>query len=282
MPMPNKDDAWEHNPIGTITDMLSEEEVCPGLATEDFGRRGYYYYQEIDSTNNCAKNLAAQGAPEGTVVAAEKQTAGRGRSGRTWYSPANQGLYVSVIMRPVLPVNEISRISLITALAVTATLQSVLNLEAQIKWPNDILINNKKIAGILSEVVTNKDGVEFVVVGIGLNINNDVGEFPDDLRMPATSVLTEHKCLSSRIKVLQVLLANLERYYKQLLAGNFAACLEIVRSLSMLIGAKVRLDAANGQVEGIALDIDESGCLVVRDHDGTIHTIMSGEITALA
>jgi BirA family biotin operon repressor/biotin-[acetyl-CoA-carboxylase] ligase len=160
-------------------------------------------------------------------------------------------------------------------------MESELSLQPRIKWPNDVLIEGRKIAGILSEAVTDMDGVEYIVVGIGLNINNPIQEFPDDFLTPATSARAEHDHLNSRVQVLQGLLLHLEQYYQQLLAGNFAMTLEKAKSLSMVIGQEVRLDTVNGFVVGKAFDIDESGFLLVRDQQGTIHTIMSGEIIIL-
>lgn len=267
--------------ISTPVDILSPEEVCPGLKTEILGRKHYLYFREIDSTNNRARALASEGYPEGTVIVAETQTAGRGRRGRDWYSPANQGIYVSIILRPVLRLKEISRISLVTAVAVAETLEEELHLKPLIKWPNDILINNRKMVGILSEAVTDMDSVEYIVVGIGLNINNTLQEFPADLRTPATSALAELDHPGSRIKVLQSLLLSLERHYNLLLGGNFARTLEKARRLSLVIGQEVQLDSGNSIVSGQAIDIDESGYLLVRDQTGTIHTIMSGEISVV-
>jgi len=267
--------------ITSPADLLSLEEVIPGLATKYFGRGDYFYYREIDSTNNRARALASEGYPEGTVVVAEMQTAGRGRRGRSWYSPVHQGIYVSVILRPVLPLKEISRVTLLTAVAVAETLEAELQLAPHIKWPNDILINNRKIAGILSEAVTDTDGIEYIVVGIGININNPPRDFPDDFRTEATSALAEYDRPGSRVQVLQSLLLKLESRYHELLAGNFDPILARVKSLSMVIGQDVRLDKVNGFIIGQAVDIDTSGFLLVRDREGTLHTIMSGEISIL-
>ncbi len=267
--------------LSSPPDLVSPEEVGSGLASETFGRKDYFYYREIDSTNNRARELAAAGYPEGTVVVAEMQTAGRGRRGRSWFSSNNQGIYMSVILRPPLPLKEISRVSLMTGVAVAETLEAELNLLPRIKWPNDILINNRKIAGILSEIVTDMDSIEYIVVGIGLNITNQVQNFPDDFRMPATSALTECKDPISRVKILQALLLNLESYYYQLLKGNFACTLEKGRNLSMVLGQEVKLDTINGFLVGQAVDIDDNGFLLVRDQSGLIHTIMSGEISLL-
>ena len=268
--------------LSSPPDILSPAEVCPGLTAEVFGRKEYLYYQEIDSTNSQAKALASKGYPEGTLVVADMQTAGRGRRGRSWYSPGSQGIYMSIILRPVLPLKEISRISLLVAVAVAETLAEELNLPACIKWPNDILIDNKKIAGILSEVVTDMDGIEYIVVGIGLNINNQPQDFPSDFRTPATSAMAEDRCLVSRVKVLQGLLARLESHYLDLLAGRFAGTLEKGKSLSVVIGQELKLDTINGVLQGQAVDIDDHGFLLLRDQSGIIHTIMSGEITILS
>jgi BirA family biotin operon repressor/biotin-[acetyl-CoA-carboxylase] ligase len=267
--------------LSTPPDLLSPAEVCPGLTTEVLGRKDYFYFREIDSTNNRARDLAATGYPEGTVVVSEMQTAGRGRRGRSWYSPAIEGIYLSVILRPVLPLIEISRVSLVTAVAVAETLKAELNLQPRIKWPNDILINNRKIAGILSEAVTDMDGVEYIVTGIGLNINNQLQDFPSEFRATATSARAEWGHPGSRVKVLQGLLARLESHYYQLLDGSFARTLEKGKSLSMVIGQELRLDTINGFIVGQAIDIDDNGFLLVRDHLGIIHTIMSGEISIL-
>lgn len=265
--------------IRAAADLLSPEEVCPGLATEVFGRKDYFYYREIDSTNNRARALASEGYPEGTIVAAEMQTAGRGRRGRSWYSPARQGIYVSIILRPELPLKELSRISLVAAAAVAETLESELNLNPGIKWPNDVLVDNRKISGILSEAVTDMDGVEYIVVGIGLNINNEIEDFPQDLRTAPTSARALIAGTVSRVVVLQGLLEHLEYYYRQLTTGNFSAALDKARSLSMVIGREVRLDTVNGFIAGTAFDIDDNGFLLVRDGEGAVHTIMSGEIS---
>jgi BirA family biotin operon repressor/biotin-[acetyl-CoA-carboxylase] ligase len=259
-------------------DVLSPDEVKGGLTTELLGRGEYFYYPSTDSTNNQARTLAAAGYAEGTVVVADTQTEGRGRRGRNWYSPAGQGIYISLILRPQMPLKEIPRISLMIAVAVAETLEKELALPARIKWPNDILINGRKVAGILSEAVTDLDGIEFVVAGIGLNINNPMRDFPDDFRTDPTSVLAETKQPASRVQILQSLLASLEKYYFILQQGNFTDILQRGRQLSMVIGQRVSLEDGGRLVSGRAVDIDENGFLVVCDATGESHTIFSGEI----
>ncbi|HWQ76750.1 MAG TPA: biotin--[acetyl-CoA-carboxylase] ligase [Syntrophomonas sp.] len=259
-------------------DVLSPDEVKDGLTTDLLGRGEYFYYSSIDSTNNQARTLAAEGYAEGTVVVADTQTEGRGRRGRNWYSPAGQGIYISLILRPQMPLKEIPRISLMIAVAVAETLEKELALPARIKWPNDILINGRKVAGILSEAVTDLDGIEFVVAGIGLNINNPMRDFPNDFRTDPTSVLAETKQPASRVQILQSLLASLEKYYFILQQGNFTDILQRGRQLSMVIGQRVSLEDGGRLVSGRAVDIDENGFLVVCDATGENHTIFSGEI----
>lgn len=260
-------------------DYLLPEEVYRGLMSHVFGCRGYFYYREIDSTNNRALELAADGYPEGTVVVAETQTAGKGRRGRTWHSPPRHGIYLSVILRPPLPVREVPRVSLVVGVAVAETLEAEFQLPARIKWPNDILINNRKIAGILSEVVTSpQQGIDYIVTGIGLNINNPLENFPGDLRTDPTSVMVERKKPVSRVKVLQELLMRLENRYYQLLEGDFDGILKKGKSLSMVLGQEVKFDMPGGLTAGKAFDIDSNGFLLVRDEYGKIHTVTSGEV----
>ena len=259
-------------------DSLTPEAVVTGLMSRVFGRRDYFYYREIDSTNNRALELAADGYPEGTVVVAETKTAGRGRRGRTWYLPPRHGIYLSVILRPQLPVREIPRVSLVIGVAVAETLEAAFQLPARIKWPNDILINNRKIAGVLSEVVTGSQGIDCIVTGIGLNINNPLQDFPGDLRTAPTSVLAEKETPVSRVRVLQELLMHLETRYYQLLEGNFNGILDKGKSLSTIIGKEVEYDSQNGPAIGQAVDIDDNGFLLVKDKWGKIHTVTSGEV----
>ncbi|MDR3270381.1 MAG: biotin--[acetyl-CoA-carboxylase] ligase [Peptococcaceae bacterium] len=263
-------------------DRLSPEEVRSGLASAEFGRWNYFYYPETDSTNARARDLAAQGYPEGTVVVAERQTAGRGRRGRRWYSPANKGIYLSIILRPKLPLKDIARISLVAAVAVAETLETELQLPARIKWPNDLFIGHKKIAGILAEAATDMDSIEYIVVGIGLNFNHTLQDFPDELQSCATSVLLEDPAQRRRVNCLQNLLLQLEEHYAQLLNGDFNRILVKARRLSMVIAKEVQFDSLNSTIAGKAIDIDDNGFLLVRDPSGVIHSMMSGEITRIS
>ncbi len=264
--------------LSEIPDILSAAEVKSGLQTELFGREHFYYFADIDSTNNYAKKLAAQDYPEGTLVIAETQSAGRGRRGRTWDSKPGQGIYMSLILRPSLPLNELSRITLFIAVAIADTLRNHLGLKPGIKWPNDLLIEGRKISGILTEAVTDMDGIEFIITGIGLNVNQLKEDFPEDFRHTATSVRAEMGHNVSRIPLLQDLLLQLEKRYQQLLSGGFADILDNVRELSTVIGKDIKMDSINGVSQARAIDIDNNGFLMVRDAMGNIHHLMSGEV----
>ncbi len=266
--------------ICTPADLLSPEEVKPGLMTKVFGQDQYIYYRQTDSTNKRARALAMEGFPEGTVIVAEEQNDGRGRRGRSWYSPINQGIYMSVILRPTFPLRQISRLSLLTAVALAEALEET-GLKPGIKWPNDILINGRKIAGILAEAVTDMDSIEFVILGIGININNPPQDFPDDFRTPPTSILAEHGLPGSRIKLVQRLLLSLEQHYHLLQLDNFTPTLEKARHLSVVLGQKVHFDEGGKILSGTAVGLDDNGFLQVRDDNGTLRTVVSGEISQL-
>ncbi len=263
--------------LSIFPDILSTEEVEEGLETQVFAREHYYYFKELDSTNNYAKKLAADGHPEGTVVIAESQSSGRGRRGRQWYSDPGQGIFISLILRPPLPVNELSRINMVIALAIVDTLKE-LGIQSGIKWPNDVLIKGRKIAGILTEAITDMDGIEFIVTGIGLNVNTLIEDFPEELRGITTSVREEAGRIVSRVQLLQILLLQLEQRYQQLISGGFTEILEKVRSLSLVIGRDIKIHQVSGITDGRAIDIDNNGFLLVRDGLGNIHHLMSGEV----
>ncbi len=263
--------------LSIFPDILSPEEVRAGLQTIFFGQEHYFYFREIDSTNNFAKQLASEGYPEGTVVIAECQSAGRGRRGRQWHSEPGQGIFMSLILRPALPVKELSRITMFIAVAIVDTLNEV-GIKSGIKWPNDVLINGRKIAGILTEAVTDMDGIEYIVTGIGLNVNTLIKDLPEEFRGIATSVREAAGRSVPRIELLQGLLLQLESRYQQLITGGFSDILEKVRSLSLVIGHDIIIDSVNGITEGRAIDIDNNGFLMVRDATGNIHHVMSGEI----
>jgi len=258
-------------------DLLSPEEISGGLGTRLMGRPSVVVFKETDSTNQQAKILAAQGAPEGTVVLAETQSQGRGRRGRTWFSPVGQSIYMSAILRPDMAPAQAPQITLMTAVAVCSALQSA-GLNARIKWPNDILIEGKKIAGILTEISTEMDMVDWVVVGLGLNVNTPVDQMPSEIREIATSVQIQKGRPFSRIELLCALLKKFEDCYELLKADGFGPIMKQWRQMTDIIGQRVYVDVMDTRYFGTAEAVDDDGVLVLRDDQGRIRRIFSGDV----
>jgi len=263
------------------SDFLLANEIRERLETRVFGKQDIVYFQETDSTNLRAKSLADRGAPEGTVVIAESQTEGRGRRGRTWFSPAGEGIYVSVILRPALSPNEASRLTLLAAVAAAETLLHLTSLSVRIKWPNDIMVRGKKLAGILTQVSTEMDAVDYIVVGLGLNVNTPLKHFPADLRNSATSIQAEMNGPFPRIRLLRLYLERFEDRYEMFKQSGFQPILERWKELSDIIGKRIRVDLLNHYCTGEVLDIDQDGILILREQDGTLQRILSGDVTLL-
>jgi BirA family biotin operon repressor/biotin-[acetyl-CoA-carboxylase] ligase len=263
------------------SDLLLAHEIREGLQTRVFGKQDIVYFQETDSTNLRAKSLADRGAPEGTVVIAESQTEGRGRRGRTWFSPAGEGIYVSVILRPVLSPHEAPRLTLMAAVAAAETLLHLTPLNVRIRWPNDILVGGKKLAGILTQVSTEMDAVDYIVVGIGINVNTPLKGFPDDLRDRATSIRAEMKEPFPRIRLLRLYLERFEDCYGTFRRSGFQPILERWKELSDIIGRRIRVDLLNHHYRGKVLDVDQDGVLILSDQDGITRRIVSGDVTRL-
>jgi len=263
------------------SDLLLAHEIREGLKTRVFGKQDIVYFRETNSTNLRAKDLADRGAPEGTVVISESQTDGRGRRGRTWFSPAGEGIYVSLILRPALSPNEASRLTLLAAVAAAETLLQHTSLSVRIKWPNDIMVGGKKLAGILTQVSTEMDAVDYMVVGMGLNVNTPLKDFPDDLRNSATSLQAETKESYPRIGLLRLFLERFEDGYELFKRSGFQPILERWKALTDIIGRRVRVDLLNHHYRGEVLDIDHDGVLILKDQDGTLRRIVSGDVTLL-
>lgn len=259
-------------------DRLFPWEVQSRLQTQRLGR-WIEHHDSIGSTNQRAKVLAVEGAPEGTVVVAEEQLAGKGRLGRTWISPHAEGLFASVILRPPLAPREAPKLTLMTAVAVQRAIAEVCGLQARIKWPNDLELGGKKVCGILVELGTELDAVGYVVVGIGINANLRLELLPEDVRERATSLAHELGRPVERPALLASVLAYMEALYDQVLRHGFATVIELNRRLSSTLGHRVRVLAPGGEWEGLACDIDGDGALVVRTDDGAVRRVHSGEVS---
>lgn len=263
------------------SDFLLADEILEGLNTNVFGKSGIVYFGETDSTNVRAKFLASDGAPEGTLIVAESQTRGRGRRGRSWFSPPGEGITTSIILRPPISPNEAPKLTLMASVAVAETLLSMTSLNVNIKWPNDILVNGRKIAGILTEISTEMDRIDYVVIGVGVNVNTPHENLPPDIRNTATSVLMETGKPFPRIVLLRAYLEWLEIYYETFTTKGFDPVMKRWKHLSDIIGRRIRVDLIDRVRIGEVMDADKDGFLILRDDEGTIERIISGDVTIL-
>jgi len=261
-------------------DLLTPEEVSAGLTTRRLGRV-IEYRETVGSTNDLAKDLARKGVPEGLLVLADQQTAGKGRLGRSWLTPPGAAIAMSLVLRPALPPHEAPRITLAAAVAVTEAVRDMTGLPAGIKWPNDVQLEGRKLCGILTEMEAELDRVAFVVLGIGVNVGLRREQMAPALRETATSLALEGAIGVRRAVLVQAILSRFEQAYDDLLAGRFPQVLSRWRSLSVTLGRPVRVHGLGGQVtlEGVAQDVDDDGALLVRDADGCLHRVLSGEVS---
>ncbi len=261
------------------SDVLTPREIRDGLETEVLGKRDIVYFTETDSTNTRAKELAVRGAPDGALVLSEKQTKGRGREERNWFSPSRDGIYLSLILRPSIPPGEAPVITLLTAVAVAETLLSLTRLKIAIKWPNDILVGGKKLAGILTEMTTQGDSIDYVVVGLGLNVN--MPRFPDDIRDKATSILIETGKRFSRVRIIREYLKWYETYYEVFKNIGFEPIRKRWRELTNMIGQQITVEMIDKRYSGEVQDIDKDGALIITDRTGKSHRIIFGDVTVI-
>lgn len=255
---------------------LDVDRLREGLRTKRFGR-DLLFEQEVSSTNDWAKRLARSGAAEGTVVIAETQTAGRGRAGRTWISPKG-GLWFSIILRPKLKPAEVIKLVFVASLAVVEVLRELYGLSVKTKWPNDVLIGGRKVCGILSEMETMGDSVNFVVIGVGINANIDVKVLPEGLRGVATSLEAE---LGGKVKLEELfcaLLEKLESIYYPFLKEGFAEVLRKWKRYANFLGRTVEVTYENERLIGTALNVEDDGSLILKLENGTRKRIFVGDV----
>jgi len=264
--------------LGDVPDLLRPDEIREGLETRIFGPAEIHYLPKLDSTNKQAGVLAAAGAPEGTMVVADTQLQGKGRKGRPWFSPEGTGVYLSLILRPAMPPSKAPVVTLMAGVAVAETLLCLTELDAKIKWPNDILVNNRKIAGILTEISTDMDSVGYIIVGIGMNVNTTRESFQAEGHTEATSILMETGAPFPRIKVIKTFLNFFETYYTTLQTEGFEPILKRWKGLAGMMGRKIRVAMVGDVVTGTAVDIDREGVLILRDDKGEYHRIVSGDV----
>jgi len=264
-----------------VPDLLLVHEVRNDLRTRSFGRKDIHYFRQTDSTHLRGRELAAGGAPEGTLVIAEEQTHGRGRLQRSWFSPPQQGIYVSLILRPAIPPTEAPRITLLTAVAVADALLALTPMAARIKWPNDILVHGKKIAGILTEISTGMDAIDYMIIGLGLNVNIPAGDFPEEIRSQSTSVLAETGVSMMRSPLLGKYLEYFEHHYDIFQRQGFDPVMRRWKELSEMLDCRVRVDTIGRQHVGKVAGFDQNGFLMLQNDQGETIRVFSGDITLL-
>lgn len=263
-------------------DLPLAEELRTGLATRVIGRE-IRYFADTDSTNRQAYACGESGAPEGLVVIADRQSAGKGRMGRSWTSPPGVNLYLSILLRPPLPPQAAPQLTFISALAVSRTITLVSKLEPTHKWPNDVLIDGCKVAGLLNEMSAETDLIRFVVLGIGVNLNMTAEQFPTDLRMPATSLLLAGKEQVSRALFARTLLEQLDSLYREYLNSGPAPILAAWEARCDLVGKQVEVDEGRGiSVRGIVAGIDRDGALLLTQADSSTVRILAGDVRTLS
>jgi BirA family biotin operon repressor/biotin-[acetyl-CoA-carboxylase] ligase len=232
-------------------------------------------FDVLESTNSKALELAQKGAQEGTVVLADSQTAGRGRFGRKWHSPRGEGLFFSAILYPPFTDKRLFTLPLVAGCAVAAALKSVAGLSPHLKWPNDVLIGEKKVSGILIET-SQTGGRLAAVIGIGVNVSNT--DFPEETSQTATSIQLECRREISSSAVLERCLQEISDRYEHFVSGRSERIVREARGISSLLGRQVRISTSGGEFSGSAIDLDETGALIVRLCDGALRTFTTGEV----
>ncbi len=258
-------------------DLLTPAEVKPSLKTRWMGKT-IHHFAHLDSTNSRAYELATQGAEEGEIVIAESQEKGRGRLGRSWFSPPHFNLYLSVILRPQLPPHQAPLITLMAAVATAEAIEGYSGLRPVIKWPNDILLEGRKVAGLLNELRSEADRIHFVILGIGVNLNLEKRMFPKEIQPIATSLKQEMGQTVSRKEFLASLLTHLEEWYTVFLREGGEAVLKAWRNWARIEGKPVQVTSFGETLEGVAMDIDSEGALLLKTEAGEVKRVVAGDI----
>lgn len=257
-------------------DRYTAQEIRAGLETELLGKT-VYSFDSVDSTNEEAKRQALRGAPNGSLFIAEQQTGGKGRLGRSFMSPAGAGIWFSVLLRPgILPLH-VAATTLLSGLAVCGAIRKATGCPAMIKWPNDIVVGSKKVCGILTEMSAEMERVEYVIPGIGINVNNTA--FPENLRDKATSIRLEIGKPVRRIPILQETLRRLEKLLKENAVSLTPSFLKEYKNCCVTLGRKVEFERGGRHIAAVAEDISPEGELIVCLPDGKTETVYSGEVS---
>ena len=243
--------------------------------------RPLYYYPEIGSTNDEAFRLGIADTPEGAVVIAESQTSGKGRLQRVWHSPAGSNIYTSILLRPNFAPDQAPLISIAAGVAVAEILSKYCPGHVQLKWPNDVLLNKKKVSGILAQMKTSADDIDFVVLGIGINVNIAYNQLPLDIQSIATSLAIETGRGIDRLELIISLYENIAKWYKELTQSGFDAIKKKWLNFAPMIGQQVQVMFRNEVVSGKALGLDDDGLLIILTVDNETVKVSAGDATIL-
>jgi len=262
--------------LAGVPDLLDSRELL--IPQGQLIGREIIHFEKIDSTNNYAKKIANEGSPHGTLVVAEKQTLGRGRMGREWKSYSSEGLWFTIVLKPDLEPENVQIVTLAASVAVVEGIFEAQGIVCGIKWPNDIILDNCKLGGILTELSAEPGHVNYVVVGIGININQDASTFDDEIRNKATSLKIHTGVPVSRVKLLGSILTRFEEIYNIMLQGNTQEIINRWSRHSVTIGKDVKIIRKDIEYIGLAQAIALDGKLIVKCNDGVVREISAGEI----
>jgi BirA family biotin operon repressor/biotin-[acetyl-CoA-carboxylase] ligase len=265
--------------LASSPDVLHADDLLSQLGDGRVIGRDIRVFEQTTSTNDVVEKLARDGVKEGVVVFAESQTSGRGRLGRKWLSPPRKGLWFSVLLRPKLRPVEITQLTVASATALRRAIQAQTNLAPGIKWPNDILVGGKKVAGILTELHAEVDRVDYVILGIGVDVNLETADFPPDLRATVTSLRLAAGKPVQRAELAVAILSELERDYARLISGEFTDLAAEWEAACETLGSEIVIHTGARQIRGRAEALSEEGALLLRTEHGRLERIVGGDVT---
>lgn len=258
-------------------DKLPVDELIQKQQSHIFGR-AIHWFEDVESTQDIAKKLAEEGAPEGTLVIAEQQLSGRGRMGRGWISPKGKGIWMSLIMRPLVPVHFAPQLTLLTAVALCRSLRRITSLPIGIKWPNDLLIEGKKISGILLESAAEDERLCYVIAGTGISVNLEEADYTAEVLERATSLRVASGTKWERSDIITDFLQEWEQLYFLYQEEGFAPIITLWEALSVSLHKPAILTTPQGVIEGTPIGLDPSGAITVRKNDGSTIVVFSAEM----
>lgn len=259
-------------------DSLSEFEIKSEINGCEWFAGDIYFYHEIGSTNDECKKLAEEGAKHGTLVVAEKQTKGKGRRGRSWESPKGTGIWMTLLLRPDIEPYNSSGLTLVTAMAINKAVQEITGLDAKIKWPNDIVVNGKKVTGILTEMSAQPEMINYIVIGIGINVNTE--EFPEDIAKTASSLKIESGKTIKRSSIIALFGKYFEQYYAEYIkTQDMSLLIDEYNKELINVDRQIKVLAKENSYTGIAKGINRHGELIVETENKELKNVVAGEVS---